>query len=361
MQIEGRWEETRLQDVLQSPVVRWGAGLAAAYGLYKLVQKLREEDLTGQVVFITGGSRGLGLLMAREFGACGCRVAICARDGDELRRAALDLQRQGIETFAVSCDVTDRKQIRQMVEEITEHFGRIDILVNNAGIIRVGPMQTMRREDYQHALDVMFWPLLHTAQAVLPQMRRRGAGKIVNITSIGGMVSVPHLLPYNCAKFAAVGLSQGLHAELRREGIIVTTIVPGTMRLGSHLNASFRGNAAREYEWFALGATLPGVSVKGERAARQIVRATRRGEALRIIGLPANILERLHGLMPGTMAHVLTAVNSFLPKVVANGSEKRGIEAARELNSRFFDTLTSGGFWAADRTNQFDNDSAEEC
>jgi NAD(P)-dependent dehydrogenase (short-subunit alcohol dehydrogenase family) len=331
----------------------------AAYAAYRVVQKLREADLRGQVVFITGGSRGLGLLLAREFGMCGCRVAICARDADELRRAERDLHARGIEVFAATCDVTEHDQVRETVNAVAARFGRIDILVNNAGIIQVGPVQAMRHEDFQHALDVMFWSILHTTMAVVPQMRDRRYGRIVNITSIGGMVSLPHLLPYNCAKFAAVGLSQGLHAELRREGIIVTTIVPGTMRIGSHLNARFRGNAEGEYGWFALGSTLPGISISGERAARQIVKAARRGEALRIIGLPANILERLHGLMPGTMTHVLTAMNSFLPKLVANGREKRGIDAARKLNSRLFNTLTSPGFWAADRTNQFGNGHEE--
>jgi len=116
------------------------------------------------------------------------------------------------------------------VDQVTQHFGRVDIVVNNAGIIQVGPMSTTTVEDFATALDVMFWGALYPTLAVLPQMRARRSGHIVNITSIGGMVSVPHLLPYTCAKFAAVGLSKGLRAELGQEGIHVTNVVPGSSR-----------------------------------------------------------------------------------------------------------------------------------
>jgi len=121
--------------------------------------------------------------------------------------------------------VTNQEQVCSVVDQVTQHFGRVDIVVNNAGIIQVGPMSTTTVEDFATALDVMFWGALYPTLAVLPQMRARRSGHIVNITSIGGMVSVPHLLPYTCAKFAAVGLSKGLRAELGQEGIHVTTVV----------------------------------------------------------------------------------------------------------------------------------------
>ena len=109
-------------------------------------------------------------------------------------------------------------------------------MVNNAGMIQVGPLATTTKEDFVTALDVMFWGTLYPTLAVLPQMRARGRGHIVNITSIGDLVSVPHLLPYTCAKFAAVGLSEGLRAELGPVGIRVTTVVPGLMRTGSYFS-----------------------------------------------------------------------------------------------------------------------------
>src|SRR5450759_4776995 len=114
---------------------------------------------------------------------------------------------------------------------------------------------------FELAMDVMYWGVLYPTLAVLPQMREHKRGRIVNITSIGGKVSIPHLLPYNSAKFAAVGLSEGLRAELAMDGVTVTTIVPGLMRTGSHINAYFKGKQEREYTWFALGASLPVISM----------------------------------------------------------------------------------------------------
>src|SRR5262249_29078614 len=144
--------------------------------------------------------------------------------------------------------------------------------VNNAGIIQVGPMETMTLADYQEAMRVHYWGPLYTALAVLPQMKQRRAGRIVNITSIGGKVAVPHLLPYVGSKFALVGLSEGLRAELMKDGILVTTVVPGLMRTGSPRNAFFKGQNEAEYAWFKIGDSIPVLTTSAERAARRIVR-----------------------------------------------------------------------------------------
>src|ERR671923_456935 len=326
---------------------------------YQALQWWRLEDIRGQVVLITGGSRGLGLALAREFARAGCRLVLAARDAQELARARQDLVQRGTEVLAVSCDVTNQEQVRSLVDQATQRFGRIDIVVNNAGIIQVGPMSTTTVEDFAHALDVMFWGTLYPTLAVLPQMRARRSGHVVNITSIGGMVSVPHLLPYTCAKFAAVGLSEGLRAELGQEGIHVTTIVPGLMRTGSHLRAAFEGQQEREFTWFALGATLPLLSISAERAARQIVRATQRGAAECILSLPANIVGRMHGLCPGTTANMLSLVQRFLPGAEgAPATSASGMEVQRRLRSRLLYALTGLGRAAAHRLHQYTHTEA---
>jgi short-subunit dehydrogenase len=114
------------------------------------------------------------------------------------------------------------------------------------------------------------------ALAALPVMREQSHGRIVTITSLGGKIAVPHLVPYCAAKFAAVGFSEGLRAELGRDPVTVTTVVPGLMRTGSHVQALFTGQADKEFTWFSLGASLPLVSMDAERAARQIVEGVRR-------------------------------------------------------------------------------------
>lgn len=337
---------------------RWDEGgrallltLVGAMAGREIVQRLRQADLSGEVALITGGSRGLGLLLARELAAEGCRIVICARDEEDLARAREDLEQRGAQVLAVPCDVTDREQVGRMVAEAERTFGPVDLLVNNAGIIQAGPEPTTTLADYEQAMGIMFWGVVYPTLAVLPKMRERRHGRIVNITSIGGKVSIPHLLPYSSAKFAAVGFSEGLRAELARDGITVTTIAPGLMRTGSHLNALFAGQQEIEFALFAPLASLPFISIDAERAARQIVRATKRGESERILTIPANLLARFHGLFPGLTADLLGLANRFLPTGTAK-QKARGIEVQERIDSSLLERVTSWGIDAAERFNQ---------
>ncbi len=320
----------------------------------ELWARLREADLTGQVALITGGSRGLGLAMAREFAHRGCRLALCARDEGELARAEQELKERGTNVLAVPCDLRDRAQADAMVQTVTAHYGRIDILVNNAGIIEVGPVVNQQVADFEDAMQTDFWGVLYPTLAVLPQMRERRSGRIVNITSIGGKVSVPHLLPYSCAKFAAMGLSEGLRAELARDGITVTTIAPGLMRTGSFLNALFKGEQAEEYAWFSVGDNIPGLSMSAQRAASQIVQATRRGEAERILGLPATLAVKFQGLFPGLTADLNGVINRALPPPGGSNGEtlQPGSQVQAQHPSVARDALMEMGFNAAERLNE---------
>jgi NAD(P)-dependent dehydrogenase (short-subunit alcohol dehydrogenase family) len=286
-----------------------GAGMAAR----ALIRKMREYDLNGKVVFITGGSRGLGLVLAREFAREGARIAICSRDKDELESARQDLVMRGADVFAVPCDVTDRKQIEDTVLAVQMHFGSLDVLVNNAGIIQVGPMETMTHEDFERAMDVHFWAPLHATLAALPEMGRKGSGRIVNIASFGGKSAVPHLLPYSASKFALVGLSQGMRAELMRYGIYVTTVCPSLIRTGSHRHAKFKGQHKKEYTVFSQTGSLPGISMSAESVARSIVAACKRGDAEAMPGWPTKLFAGMEGLFPNFTADMWGTVNRALP------------------------------------------------
>lgn len=255
-------------------VAGFGVGVTA-WGLWRRFAPVA-EDLRGKSVLITGGSRGLGLAMAHECARAGARVAICARDQRELEIAGQQLQALGAEVLAIPCDITDRDDVLKMVNEVKARFGQIDVLINNAGVIQVGPIESQTITDFQEAMDIMFWGIVYPTLAVLPEMIRRRHGYIGNVTSIGGKIAMPHLVPYDSAKFAAVGFSEGLHAEVAKYGIKVTTICPGLMRTGSYLNAYFKGQNRQEFTWFALGATTPGVAMNARRAARKIVNAIRR-------------------------------------------------------------------------------------
>jgi NAD(P)-dependent dehydrogenase (short-subunit alcohol dehydrogenase family) len=312
------------------------------------------QSLAGKTVLITGGSRGLGLLLAREFARQGSRVAICARHADQLERAREDLKSRGAAVWAGTCDVSDAEEVRRLIAEVTAQFGAIDVLVNNAGIIQVGPALAMTAADYDRAMKTIFWGALNMILAVLPGMRARRSGRIVNITSVGGKISVPHLLPYGCAKFALVALSEGLRAELSPHGILVTTIVPGLMRTGSHVNAQFRGREEEESRWFGLSASLPLISIDAERAARIIVRAVRQGKAERIISLPAVAMASFHGLFPGWTASLLSLVNQLLLPVAEDGETgtNPGKDASARSHSRLLEMLMRLGETAAKQYNQ---------
>ncbi len=316
-----------------------GAGaLAVARALYR---RSKEYDLEGKCVLVTGGSRGLGLVLAREFAEEGARVAICARDNQELERARRDLSARGAEVFAFPCDVTDRAQVAELIEVVTRRFGRIDVLVNNAGVIQVGPLEVMTLEDFEQAMNVHFWGPLYTTLAVLPQMRARRDGRIVNVSSIGGKVAVPHLVPYSASKFALAGLTEGLRAELAKDNVAVTSVIPGLMRTGSPRNATFKGRHRDEYAWFSISDALPVTSIQAERAARQIVTACRRGQAELIITIQAVLAVKFHALFPEATADMLALANRLLPGPGGIGRRRaKGRESESALAPSLLTTLS---------------------
>lgn len=334
-------------------------GLAAGLGAWWLLGRVRGASLLDRVVLITGGSRGLGLLLAHEFARHGAVVVVAARDEQELEEAERQLNERGALADALIADVSDAASAQHLVEETLRRYGQVDVLVNNAGNIIVGPVSVQTREDFERAMGTIFWGTYNTTMAVLPRMRERGWGRIVNIASIGGKVSVPHLLPYGTAKFAAVGLSQGLRAELAPAGIRVTTVVPGLTRTGSYLNANVQGRRDAEFVWFALGASLPLISMDAERAARQIVAATKRGDAEVILSLPAALLARFHGLFPGATADVLGLVARLLPGPAGEGgsASEPGLAIDEQLDSSLLDTLTAWGRGAARRFDEYPADA----
>lgn len=300
-----------------------GLGIGAGLALRTYIRRSQAQDLQGQVVIITGGSRGLGLAMAREFARQGCRLALCAREEKALDHVKEEFTAKGVEIYTQSCDVSQHDQVDIFVSQVLKHFGSIDILVNNAGVITVGPQKSTTIEDYTEAMDIMYWGTVNTTFSVLPHMRERASGRIVNITSIGGKVSIPHLLPYSAAKFAAVGFSEGMRAELAQDGITVTTVAPGLMRTGSHINAYTKGDKEAEYAWFAMGATYPFISMQADRAARKIVEATRLGEAEVILTPQARLLAAFHGLFPGLTSDILSTVNRLMPKAPPDNDKTR--------------------------------------
>jgi NAD(P)-dependent dehydrogenase (short-subunit alcohol dehydrogenase family) len=292
-----------------------GAAGVTAVLLAQAWRRRSSYDFAGKSVVITGGSRGLGLIMARELADEGARVTLIARDEAELGRASEDVRiRQPFaEVLTVVGDVRKRYDAERAIAQAFERFGRVDVLINNAGIIQVGPADHMRLADYEDAMNTHFWGPLYMMLASLPHMRRQGEGRIVNISSIGGRIGLPHLVPYSASKFALTGLSDGLRYELTRDNILITTVCPGLMRTGSPLNATFKGNHPQEYAWFAISDSLPLAAIDAERAARQIIAACRRGDAELVITVQAKLAILARTAAPELFASAMSFINSLLP------------------------------------------------
>ena len=293
-------------------------GLAAVagagyYATHRLIGYRRRIDLHRKVAIITGGSRGIGLAIARELVARGTRVTICARDEREMRAAQDDLEARGGDVLAVTCDITQQDEIDNVIQRTRERFGPIDVLVNNAGIISVGPASAMTISDYRDAMDVNFEAPLLFILGVLPEMRDRRQGRIVNVASFGGKVPTPHLAPYCASKFALVGLSETLRTELTADNVFVTTVCPGLVRSGSSVHAKFKGRATAEHAWFSAGGNAPIVAISPDTLARKIVDALVIGQAELITPLIALAETKIQGLLPNLSTEIISFLNRFLP------------------------------------------------
>ena len=304
--------------------------LALAWMFIRLIRG--RFSFKDKVVLITGGSRGLGLILARQLCAQASRVAILARDADELARAQADLASCGSDVLPVQCDLLEPAQVQSAVRQTIDRFGKIDVLINNAGIIEVGPLNHMQREDFERAMRLHFWAPYDLIMQIVPEMRRIGGGRIVNISSVGGKVAVPHMAPYSASKFALTGFSDAIRTELARDNICVTTVTPGMMRTGSQGHAKFKGDHSAEYKWFELSSNLPLASISAENAARRILAACAKGKPALITPLSAYFIIAANAFFPNLVARMMRIVDSFLPQQVGQSGDqaRSGAEVRHE-------------------------------
>lgn len=318
---------TPTQFTLPKPVAWVAAGVGTLLVANAVYREFTRFDLHGKVILITGASRGLGLVLARTLAERGAKLAICARSADKVELARQELERTGAEVIALPVDVTDQRQVKSMVNDVVRHYGRLDALVNNAGIIQVGPQENMSTDDYEQAMQTNFFAPLYAIQAAVPYFKNQGEGRIVNITSIGGKIAVPHLLPYTASKFALVGLSEGLYAELKKYNIKVTTVVPSLMRTGSARNIDVKGNFEAEYAWFKVAGASPLLSEDVEVSAKNIVTALEYGDREAVLSLTGKLATVVKGVAPGWVSLMMSVANRFLPEPTYSMETKKGYQA----------------------------------
>ena len=326
-----------------------GAILLAVWLIVRFIRTV-SYPLREKVVLITGGSVVLGLVLARHICARGGNVALIARDAEELARAKTDLATRPNTVMTIQCDLLDSEQIQAAVRRVIDRFGKIDILINNAGIIEVGPLEHLMREDFERAIRLHFWAPFELISQIVPEMRIWGGGRILNISSIGGKVAVPHMASYSASKFALTGFSDAIRAELARDNIHVTTVAPGLMRTGSHVNAKFKGRHDDEFAWFAASAGAPLISMNADRAARKILAACRRGQPSLTLTFAARKIVLGNALFPNLTGYLMKFVNRLLPGT--GGEQGNESRAGSEVPRRTPGWMTK----LADRATQKNNE-----
>lgn len=297
------------------------AGVAALAGRRAFVPRY---DLQGKHVLLTGGSRGLGLALGRELAGRGARLTLVARTERDLRLAAEDLRGRGAEVQIIAADVTD-PSAGQHILDAAQSFGDVDVLLHCAGLIQSGPLANMTEQDFRDVMEIHAFAPLRLVRTLLPQLSRR-QGRVLLVTSIGGKVAVPHLVPYSMSKFAAVGLGQGLRSELAAHGVTVTTVCPGLMRTGSPRQATVKGQYEQEYALFATIDNLPVISLDAATAAQRITDALVRGDAEVMVGGPALLARYVQAFAPQLTADVMALTNRFLPGPGESDQPRLGVE-----------------------------------
>ncbi len=317
--------------VTGAAVASVATAVAATGAAVLVVRALRSKRLApangpSPVIVVTGGSRGLGLAIATRFARTPVRLVLASRSLAELQQAQASLLTHSPhlrpqDFHLVAADLSQPEQCQRLISETISRFHRIDVLINNAAIIDVGPIESQTLENFERTMQINFFAALYTTWAALPHMRQQQPlsgsrrASVVNIASIGGKIATPHMLPYTAAKFALVGFSEGLHAELRHKGIRVTTVCPGLMRTGGESHAHFLGNQDAERRWFNFAAQTPGIAVSASYAANRIYHAVARGRSEITISPQAWLAARLAPLCPELLQYANALTNHhILPK-----------------------------------------------
>lgn len=329
-------------------------GLAVGRLALSVVQRRRGLRLRGKTAVVCGASRGLGRAIALELARRGVgKIGICARTKDDLDEVAAELAHHGVHVVAETCDLSQEEDAERFISNACARLGQIDILVTNAATITVGPAATLTKSDFDEALGSIFYTSLNPILAVLPEMRQRHQGTVAVVTSVGARIGLPHLAPYCAAKFAALGLSESLRAELAADGVNVLAVVPGLMRTGSFIHAAFKGEHEREYGWFGASATAPILTIDADRAARRIVSAIARGDVEVAFTPEARLAPVVRTLMPRLWAEMMALSARLLPEVpatFARAIEKReGIDIENTSDSRVVRAVRTRGRKLAQR------------
>ena len=186
-------------------------------------------NVNDKIAVITGGSKGIGYAIAETLLKAGAKVFICARDKAELKRALEKLSQSG-EANGEICDVRSESQVKMMIDECVRVFGGVDILVNNAGVGFIGQtVEEMSPDKFRQTLETNLFGVFYACHYAIPELKKRGGGYIINISSLAGQNAHPKMAAYNASKFGLNGFSEALMQEVRQDNIKLSYICPGSV------------------------------------------------------------------------------------------------------------------------------------
>jgi NADP-dependent 3-hydroxy acid dehydrogenase YdfG len=208
-----------------------------------------ENTIKGKVVVITGASSGMGEAAAKHLSSLGATVILGARRADRIEKLANEIRDKGGKALAIAMDVTQRDQVKRMVDATVEQFGRVDVILNNAGIMPLSPMERLNVDEWDKMIDVNIKGVLNGIAAVLPYMKEQKWGQIINTSSVAGHKVFNGSAVYSATKFAVRALTEGLRMEVKPYNIRTTIICPGAVKteLLEHITEADIQQANKEY------------------------------------------------------------------------------------------------------------------
>ena len=210
-----------------------------------------EMGFTDKVAIVTGGSEGIGKAAAQRMAGEGAQVVIVARGAEKLDAAAQDIRAatEGV-VLPLSADVAHPDSAERVVQTALDNFGRVDILVNNAGVSMAKPFEEVSDADWEYDFDLKVWGAVRLIRRAIPEMRKVGGGRIINVTNLGGRTPGPASMPTSISRATGIALTKGLSKDLAKDNILVNTVCIGIVKSGQH---------TRRYE--RLKETNPGLSL----------------------------------------------------------------------------------------------------
>ena len=216
-----------------------------------------ELGLKSKVAAVTGGSDGIGKATAARLAEEGVRVAICARRADVLRAAAADIRKHGGEVLEVVADVTNPADIQRFIEATVSQFGGLDILVNNAGTANARHFEEADDALWQADLDLKLHAAIRSVRAAVPHLKKRGSGRIINVTTYGGKQPGPRSLPTSVSRAAGIAFTKALSKDLAEYRILVNTVCVGLIKSGQQARSAERQGLTLDAYYAKLGTQVP--------------------------------------------------------------------------------------------------------